>query len=64
VVVGKGERLVAAMIREVAREAGVPVFEDAILAQLLREVQQGSEIPESAFEAVARLLARILEKSK
>jgi len=57
VVVGKGERLVAAMIRDVAREAGVPVFEDATLAQLLREVQQGSEIPESAFEAVARLLA-------
>jgi type III secretion system FlhB-like substrate exporter len=35
----------------------VPVFEDAILAQLLREVQQGDEIPESAFEAVAKLLA-------
>jgi flagellar biosynthesis protein FlhB len=63
VVVAKGERLVAAMIREVARETGVPIFGEPTLAQTLREVEEGDEIPESAFEAVAQLLARSLEKS-
>lgn len=58
VVVAKGERLVAAMIREVAREARVPVLGGGALAQALREVEEGDEIPESAFEAVAELLAR------
>jgi type III secretion protein U len=57
VVVAKGERLVAAMITGVAREAGVPVLADAGLALALREVEQGDEIPESAFEAVAQALA-------
>jgi type III secretion system FlhB-like substrate exporter len=33
------------------------------LAQALREVEEGDEIPESAFEAVARLLARPRDKS-
>jgi flagellar biosynthesis protein FlhB len=63
VVVAKGERLVAAMIKEVARQARVPVFGDSVLAQALREVEEGDEIPESAFEAVARLLARPRDKS-
>jgi len=57
VVVARGERLVAAMIAGVAREAGVPVFADAALAQALHEVEPGDEIPESSFEAVAQLLA-------
>jgi type III secretion protein U len=57
VVVAKGERLVAGMIRDVAREAGVPVWGDGALAQSLREVEEGDEIPEAIFEAVAKLLA-------
>ena len=61
VVVAKGERLVAALIRDVARKAGVPVLGDGALAQALREVEEGDEIPESAFAAVARLLALSLE---
>lgn len=58
VVVAKGERLLAAMIREVAREARVPVLASAALAQALRAVEEGDEIPEATFDAVARLLAR------
>ena len=57
VVTAKGERLVAAMIREAALQARVPVWVDVALAQALREVEEGDEIPESAFEAVAQLLA-------
>jgi len=62
VVVAKGERLVAVLILNVARQAGVPVVGEPSLAQSLREVQEGCEIPESAFEAVASLLARSAEK--
>ncbi len=62
-VVAKGERLVAAMIRDVALQAVVPVVGDGALAQSLREVEEGSEIPEATFEAVAKLLARPDEKS-
>jgi type III secretion protein U len=63
VIVAKGEGLVAGMIREVAGEASVPVLASAALAQVLRAVEEGDEIPESTFEAVAGLLARALEKS-
>ncbi|MGB8296954.1 MAG: EscU/YscU/HrcU family type III secretion system export apparatus switch protein [Polyangia bacterium] len=59
VIVAKGERLVAGTIRDVAREAGVPLWTDVALAQALRVVEPGDEIPESAFEAVAQLLARV-----
>ncbi len=57
VVVAKGERLVAEQIKQVAREAGVPVFRDVTLARSLREVEEGDEIPEALYEAVAELLA-------
>ena len=63
VIVAKGERLVAGMIRDLAREARVPVRTDSALAQALREVEPGDEIPESAFEAVAKLLALALDRS-
>jgi type III secretion protein U len=62
-VVAKGERLVALLITNVAREAGVPVVAHSSLAQSLGVVGEGDEIPESAFEAVACLLARSSEDS-
>jgi type III secretion protein U len=63
VIVARGERLVAGMIRDVARQAGVPLWTDAALAQALREVEPGDEIPGSAFEAVASLLVRPAENA-
>jgi flagellar biosynthesis protein FlhB len=56
VVVASGERLVAARIKEVAREAGVPIFRDVTLARSLRELAEGAEIPVALYEAVAELL--------
>jgi len=50
VILAKGERLVAGLIRDAAREAGVPLWTDAALVQALRAVEPGDEIPESAFE--------------
>jgi flagellar biosynthesis protein FlhB len=56
VVVASGEDLMAARIRELAREAGIPIFRDVTLARSLREVNEGEEIPALLFEAVAELL--------
>lgn len=56
VVVAKGERHLAQRIREVAREAGVPVYRDVTLARALGQVAEGNEIPEDLYEAVAEVL--------
>jgi flagellar biosynthetic protein FlhB len=57
-VVAKGVDLVAARIRELAREAGVPVVPDPPLARSLHaSVEIGHEIPEALFGSVAQVLA-------
>jgi flagellar biosynthesis protein FlhB len=56
IVVAKGERHFAQRIREVAREAGVPVYRDVTLARALGQVAEGDEIPEDLYEAVAEVL--------
>ncbi len=55
-VVAKGERLLAERIKQVAREAGVPIYRDVGLARALNELPEGDEIPEILYEAVAELL--------
>ena len=55
-VVAKGERMLAEKIKEVAREAGVPIFRNVSLARALRDVEEGDEIPEALYEAVAEIL--------
>ncbi|HPF13127.1 MAG: flagellar biosynthesis protein FlhB [Planctomycetes bacterium] len=60
-VVAKGMDLVAQNIKRIAKEAGVPIIEDPPLARgLHRMVEIGDEIPEDLFEAVARVLAFVL----
>lgn len=56
VVVACGERLVAERIKEVARQAGVPIFRDVTLARSLRDLPEGGEIPAALYEAVAEVL--------
>jgi len=56
VVVASGERLLAAQIKQIAREAGVPIFRDVTLARSLRRLPDGEEIPAALYEAVAELL--------
>ena len=59
-VVAKGEGLLAARIREVAVEAGVPVVQRPPLARALyRQVEVGQEIPRDLYEAVAEVLAYV-----
>jgi len=58
IVVAKGERLLAQRIKEVAKNAGVPVLEEPPLARaLFAAVPIGHPIPANLFHAVAEVLA-------
>jgi len=59
VVVARGERLLAERIKQVAREAGVPIFRDVTLARSLRDLPEGAEIPAALYEAVAEILRAV-----
>ncbi|MFG0319665.1 MAG: flagellar biosynthesis protein FlhB [Planctomycetota bacterium JB042] len=59
--VAKGRDLIALRIREIAREADVPVVEDPPLARALHgAVEVGDEIPPTLYQAVAELLAAVM----
>jgi len=62
-VVARGHRLVAERIKQVARQAGVPIVHDVSLARALAELSLGDEIPESLYEAVATLLRVLRDES-
>jgi flagellar biosynthetic protein FlhB len=57
-VLAKGQDLVAAQIRRIAEENGVPVISDPPLARSLHaNVEVGHSVPEELYAAVAQLLA-------
>ena len=59
-VVGKGERLLAERIIDVATRAGVPVVENRPLARaIFKTVAIGREIPHDLYRAVAEILAYV-----
>jgi flagellar biosynthetic protein FlhB len=59
-VVAKGQNLVAQQIKEIARWDGIPIIENAPLAQsLYKTVEVGQAIPEKLYAAVAEILAYI-----
>jgi flagellar biosynthesis protein len=55
-VVASGQALVAERILAAAREAGVPIQEDAPLAEALAQLELGDEVPEELWQAVAEVL--------
>ncbi len=60
VVVAKGAEDLAALIRKIARDNGVPIIEQRSLARALyNTVKVGRPIPQSFFQAVAQVLARV-----
>lgn len=63
-VVASGSGYVADRILELAREADVPVVEDAVLVSALMVLELGEEIPAELYEAVARILAFIYKLDK
>ncbi|MBF0282222.1 MAG: flagellar biosynthesis protein FlhB [Zetaproteobacteria bacterium] len=63
VVVAKGKGMIAAKIREIARENDVPMRENKPLARsMFKLVNLGDEIPEHLFEAVAMILAEVMNQ--
>ncbi len=65
VVVAKGVDFLAAKIREIAKEANVPIVENPPLARsLYAAVEVDQEIPENLFKAVAQVLAFVYRSKK
>jgi flagellar biosynthesis protein len=56
-IVAAGRGVIAERILDVAREAGVPVREDAALARALEALDLGAEVPEVLWRAAAEALA-------
>jgi flagellar biosynthetic protein FlhB len=60
-IVAKGQRLMAARIKDIARANGVPIVEDVPLARALFPRPVGSEVPAHLYRAVARILVIIAQ---
>lgn len=60
-VVAKGMRKNADAIKEIARQAGVPILRNVPLAQALNKLDLEEEIPEELYEAVAEVLNFVYE---
>ena len=58
-IVAKGQRLMAARIRELARKHNVPIIEDVPLARALFPRPLGAEVPAHLYKAVARILVLV-----
>ncbi len=59
IVVAKGAGAIAARIRKLASEHGIPIVESKVLAQALyREVEIDRPIPQGRYAAVAEALAQ------
>ncbi|BCA79154.1 EscU/YscU/HrcU family type III secretion system export apparatus switch protein [Desulfuromonas sp. AOP6] len=56
-VVASGRGEIAERILQSAKEAGLPVREDADLLEVLARIPVGEEIPEDLYQAVAEILA-------
>ena len=59
-VTASGEGAIASEIINRAKEAGVPIIEDAKLAFLLSTVPLGDEIPPELYRAIAEILVFVL----
>jgi len=66
-VTAKGKGRLAEIMRELAREHGIPIIEDVALARLLyRRVKVGRAVPAETYRAVAAILAfvyRVLNRN-
>lgn len=63
-VVAKGRGAIGAKIIEVAKEHGVPIEENEVLAGALSNVELGDEIPAELYKAVAEVLVFVLRLTR
>ncbi len=52
IIVASGMGYIAEKMVEIARESGVPVYEDNSLATMLTQLNLGSEIPPELYQAI------------
>ena len=57
IVTASGEGTIAEEIIRIAREHGVPLREDAMMAALLSELDLGEEIPPILYRVIAEVIA-------
>ena len=57
VVIASGRNETADRILAKAKEANVPVYHDDSMAQILSELEMGTEIPPELYQAVAQIIA-------
>ena len=62
-VVAKGKGSIGAKIIEVAKEHGIPIEKNEVLAGALSNVELGDEIPAELYKAVAEVLIFVLRLS-
>lgn len=60
-VIASGQGLIAENIIRLADEYKVPLREDPVLVDALRQLQLGEEIPPELYQVVAEVLAFIME---
>lgn len=60
VVAAKGTGTVAEQIEKLAREAGVPIEENPMMAEALSQIELDQEIPVELYQAVAVLIGFIM----
>jgi len=63
-VVAKGRGHLAERIKNIAREAGIPIQQDGDLVELLAQVDVDREIPPELYAAVAELLSWIYKANE
>lgn len=64
VVTAKGAGTVAEQIEKLAREAGVPIEQNPMMAEALSQIEIDQEIPVELYQAVAVLIGFIMRTGK
>ena len=64
VVVATGRGQIGKKIIEVAKEHGVPLEQNAVLAEALSTIELDTEIPENLYVAVAEILGFLMRASQ
>ncbi len=63
-VIATGKGYVAERIIETAKEHNIPIQKDPVLAEALSQLDLGQEIPPQLYQAVAEILAFIMETDR
>lgn len=61
IIVASGMGYVAEKMVEIARESGVPVYEDNSLATMLTQLELGAEIPTELYQAIIDIYVYFLQ---